>query len=460
MVDAARGIVHQVVAAMSHRLYPVQIAPADCGATLIGTARRDVPLVTVSIECKGGEACAPPNTPGLAELTAALFNEGVHGMPPLEWHRQLENDAIAMELHPETLRWVAHLNCLSSDLDRALDLFAQWLTQPGLPRGEWKRLVKSFRAGAREQWAQPIGIIDTFSCVQALGRTHPLGRPAFEKSYARARYGDACRMGQQAFCQGSDLQAMIGGDIDIDQGFERLGSLLANLPQERQPLADAIQSEPAANPVWILDNPDIDQVYFALARPGCRAGDPDRIALRLANYAIGSGGFSSRLMQRVRSEMGHTYGIHSSLPMDELMSPFQIQSFTHTTNLGAMLDLITDELDLIRSTGFTAAEVADARQHLHGSLPLHLTSPDAILHVVSAGLWAGLEVEDLEADWQAIPTTSLEQVNEAARRLIGDGAFHLALIGPAQKILPQVDKRGPAAVFPFRTPPDRWLENV
>ena len=69
-------------------------------------------------------------------------------------------------------------------------------------------------------------------------------------------------------------------------------------------------------------------------------------------------------------------------------------------------------------------------------------------------------MEDLEADWQPIPTTSLEQVNEAARRLIGDGAFHLALIGPAQKILPQVDKRGPAAVFPFRTPPDRWLENV
>ena len=445
---------------MSRRLYPVQITPAEHGATLIGTARRDVPLVSVSIECNGGDRCDPPHNPGLAELTAALFNEGISGQPPLEWHRQLENDAIAMELHPEALRWVAHLNCLSSDLDRALDLFGQWLTQPGLPRGEWKRLVKSFRAGAREQWAQPIGIIDTFSCVQMLGRNHPLGRPAFEKSYARARYGDACKLGQKAFCQGFDMHAMIGGDIDKDQGFERLSSLLASVPQEQQHLPGEMPPEPAAKPVWILDNPDIDQVYFALARPGCRAGDPDRIALRLANYALGSGGFSSRLMQRVRSEMGHTYGIHSSLSLDQLMSPFQIQSFTHTTNLGTMLDLITDELDLIRSTGFTETEVADARQHLHGALPLHLTSPDAILHVVSDGLLAGLDVEDLEADWHAIPATSLEQVNQAARRLIGDGAFHLALIGPAQEILPQVDRHGPAAVFPFRTAPDRWLENV
>ena len=445
---------------MSHRLYPVQIMPAEHGATLIGTTRREVPLVSVTIECNGGHHCDLRHSPGLAELTAALFNEGIRGQPPLEWHRLLENDAIAMELHPETLRWVAHLNCLSSDLDRALDLFGQWLTQPGFPKGEWKRLVKSFRAGAREQWAQPIGIIDTFSCVQTLGHDHPMGRPAFEKSYARARYEDACRLGQKVFYQGPDLQAMIGGDIDIEQGFERLRSLLANLPQEQKSLPDEMPPVPAAKPVWILDNPDIDQVYFALARPGCRAGDPDRIALRLANYALGSGGFSSRLMQRVRSEMGHTYGIHSSLPLDHVLSPFQIQSFTHTTNLKTMLDLITDELDVIRTTGFTETEVADARQHLHGALPLHLTSPDAILHVVSDGLLAGLDVEDLEADWHAIPATSLELVNQAAHRLIGDGAFHLALIGPAQEILPQVDKHGPAAVFPFRTPPDRWRENA
>ena len=445
---------------MNHRLYPVEIIREPQGATLIGTSRRDVPLVSVTIACNGGHSCDPPHIPGLADLTAALFNEGVRGQPPLEWHRRLENDAISMEVHPSTLHWTAHLNCLSDDLDRALDLFGQWLTQPGLPKGEWKRLVKSFRAGAREQWAQPMNVIDVFSSVQTLGYDHPMTHPAFEKSYARARYEDACRLGRNAFHQGPGFHGLIGGDIDIDQGFEQLRNLLAGLPQGQHTSADEPPPAPATNPVWILDNPDIDQVYFALARPGCRAGDPDRVALRLADYALGSGGFSSRLMQRVRSDMGHTYGIHSSLPLDHVLGPFQIQSFTQTANLAAMLDLITDELEAIRTTGFTEAEVEDARKHRHGALPLYLTSPDAILHVVSDGLLAGLEVEDLEADWHAIRTTSLDQVNQAAHRLIGDGDFHLALIGPAQEILPQVDKRGPAAVFPFRTPPDCWKEGA
>ncbi len=442
----------------ARRLYPVEIARESDGATLIGTSRRDVPLVSVTLECNGGHSCDPLHTPGLADLTAALFNEGSQRQPPLEWHRRLENDAISMALYPAARRWMAHLNCLSSDLPRALDLFAEWLIRPGLPVGEWKRLVKGFRADAREQWAQPIGVIDALSNVQVLGYGHPMAHPPFEKGFARARYEDACRLGRSVFRQGKEVYGMIGGDIDLDQGFARLRDLIAGLPPGKSPLTDEPPPNPAQKRVWILDHPRLNQVYFALARPGSRAGEPDRLALRLADYALGGGGFSSRLVQRIRSDMGHTYSIHSSLPLDQVLGPFQIQSFTQTENLEPMLDLIQDELEAVRSRGFTPEEVEEARRHLHRALPLQLTSPDVVLRVVADGLLAGLEVEDLEADWHALRTTAFEQVNQAAQRLIGDNTFHLALIGPARAIQSRIENCGPAAVFPFRTPPDRWQD--
>ena len=442
---------------MSRRLLRVTVSPEPDGSRLIAATRGDAPLVSVSLEFNGGHATDPRDLPGLADLAAALFNEGAVGMTPMVWHNKLENEAISMDLQPTAVRWLARFNCLVEDLDTAADLFSNWLASPALPTSEWKRLVKTFRAGSREQWAQPIGVIDALSAVQIFGFGHPMAHPAFERSFAASRYQDARRIAKGAPSRGSEVIGLVGGDIAEDRGFDLLRQLIAKLPST--PTSQAVEPEPlpASESVWILDNDDIDQVYFTLGRAGCRASDPDRVALRLADYALGSGGFSSRLMKRVRSEMGHTYSIGSSLTMDHVLGPFQIQSFTQTANIGPILRLIESELEAIANDGFTEAEIDGARRHLHGALPLHLTNPEVILRVAADGLYSGLNVADLESDWHSILEIPVEEVNQAARRLIGD-PFHLAMIGPAAELRSQVDSRGQIAVFPFGSTPDSWTE--
>lgn len=441
---------------MTQRLFPVQIANEPDDVTLICAPRRDVPLVSASIECRGGAMRDPHACPGLAALIAALFNEGVEGISALQWHQQLERDAISMSVQASTSRWVAQMDCLSADLEKALDMFRQWLVRPGFPVGEWKRLVRKARAGAKEQWAQPISVLGPLARVQVLGYGHPGAHPAFEKSFARARYEQARSLGHTAFTQGNGVYGMIGGDVGVDDGFERLRGLIAVLPEGNDDEPVEPQATASSKRIWILDHPKLDQTFLALGRPGIRAGDQDRAALRLANYMLGGGGFSSRLMARIRSERGHTYGIRSTLPESDLLGTFTIQSFTETGNLPAMRSLIESELEDICTKGFNHQELEAAQSHLHGALPLRLTNPSAVLGAVAHGLRAHLSLEDLENDWHVIRETSLDQTNAAARRLIGDGTFHLALIGPAREILSQIKDRGVVGVFPFRRPPDRW----
>ena len=444
---------------MGQNLYSAEICTNPDGPTLVSVTRRDAPLITVAIECPGGHARDPHDLPGLADLTAALLNEGPTDLSPMEWHRTLENHAIEMEIRPSVVRWLARFHCLSEELETAVGLFGEWLRNPALPSSEWKRISKSYRAGAREHWAQPIGVIDALSCVQVFGFGHPMAHPANEKSYGEASYEDARKMGAAALHRRPELFSLVGGDISAESGFDLLSKLISTLPDTDSPSPAEPQPDPAAERVWILDNEKLNQVYFALSRPGSRAGDPDRVALRIADYALGSGGFSSRLMKRVRSQMGHTYSISSSLSMDHVLGPFQIQSFTQTQNLSAMLSLIDEELQSVVEDGFSGEEVEDAKQHFYGALPLHLTSPEAILRAVADGLFAGTDVEQLEIDWQTIPALTVDEVNAAARRLIGDGDFRLAVIGPAAQIQPQVDHRGEASVFPFGTPPHRWQQS-
>ncbi len=438
---------------MTRRLYPVDVEREADGTTLLALSRRDVPLVSVSLSCPRQFHADNPAVPHLA---ADLLAEGPEGAPPLEWHRELDRRAIAVQVDATPTRWVLRAGFLSDDLDDAIVLLNRWLGALGLPKSEWRRIVREHRAHAREEWAQPAYVIGPLSIVQTLGYGHPNARPAVERDFRRARIEAARAQGLGALNRGPGVYATIGGDVDAAQGFEALRALLGALICEEAGLLPEPEPAPAAAKIWLLDNAKVNQAFIALGRLGVRAGDGERVALRLANYSLGGGGFASRLMASVRAAMGHTYGIQSHLPEAEALGAFTIQTFTQVPNLAATLDLIDRELAALVADGFSERELADAQSHLYGNLPLRLTRPSAILGTAARGLAAGLSLDDLEAERGAYRETTLEQVNAAARRLIGDGAFRLALIGPARDILPQLGGRGEPALFPFRSHPSRW----
>ena len=201
-----------------------------------------------------------------------------------------------------------------------------------------------------------------------------------------------------------------------------------------------------------MEHGKLTQAFLALSRPGMRAGDPDRLAARLAAYGLG-GGLTSRLMRRVRVEMGHTYGIRAELPEEPVELPFLIRTFTRTDRLGQMLEAIDRVLTEVARDGLSVEEIQGARDYLHGSLPLRLTSPHAVLQYVQKGLRAGLGPDDLGNDWRAIRQVPAEAVNQAARRLIGDGQFRLVVIAPGKSALPQLEGRGAVARSRFPNAP-------
>jgi len=65
-------------------------------------------------------------------------------------------------------------------------------------------------------------------------------------------------------------------------------------------------------PVRLVDKPDATQSSVLVLGPGIRHADPQFYAVRLMNYTLGGGAFSSRLMKVVRSEGAKSYGAHSS----------------------------------------------------------------------------------------------------------------------------------------------------
>ena len=86
-------------------------------------------------------------------------------------------------------------------------------------------------------------------------------------------------------------------------------------------LAEAVDSALRQEPpveVVVVDgaNPDpleVPQATAVFGLPGVMRHDPDFIPGYVANYILGGGGFSSRLMEEVRVKRGLTYGVSTSL---------------------------------------------------------------------------------------------------------------------------------------------------
>ena len=443
------------MAPMKTLLPPIEIAREGDGATLLCLSRRDVPKCAGWLGCAGGQLLQRRGQGDLAAMAAELFSEGPAGVDPLAWRRELEQDAITAGVQAAPGQWVGHLGCLSEDLPAAADRLAALLAGPALDAGRWKQIVRRHRGAMAEQLAQPAEMIRHLPSRQVLGPDHPNAQAPHAKVVAAHRHADAAAMARAAFQRRGSVFAAIGGDVSAEDGFDLLRTLTGLVAPADAPLPPEPAPAPSPADVWVMDLPKTTQAFVALSRVGVRAGDPDRLALRLAVRILG-GGLTGRLMRRVRGEMGQTYGISASLPEQPARTPFAIQTFTRLDNLPRMLELIDAVLTETAAEGFTDEEIDTARRYLHGSLPLGLTSPSAVLRFVADGMRAGLTLDDIEADWRAILDTGADAIHAAARRLIGDGHFHLAVIAPAKEVLPAVADRGTVATFRFRNPPDRW----
>jgi predicted Zn-dependent peptidase len=147
---------------------------------------------------------------------------------------------------------------------------------------------------------------------------------AFGEGFWANRYSTAASMDAisraniEAFHQHcffpSNFVVAVSGDFQRDAMIQKLETLFANWPFKGEPVpsipTDATFSAPG---VYIVDK-DVNQGRVAMMVPGIKRDDPDYFAVIIMNDILGGGGFTSRIMNRVRSDEGLAYDAHSSFP--------------------------------------------------------------------------------------------------------------------------------------------------
>jgi predicted Zn-dependent peptidase len=394
-----------------------------------------LPLISMHFAFRGGVEQDPVAKQGLANLTMDMLTEGAGPYSAAAFQQELADHAIAMNFSAGRDSLTGSLKCLASEKDKAFQMLNLALTQSHFDQADIARVRDGQLTGLRTQLANP-GWQARYILFQNIFGSHPYGerRLGSLKTLAALTREDITGFAAQHLGQ-DNLLVAVAGDITPDELAKNLDSIFGALPKTATlaPISEIIWPK---NTAKILAKREGTQTDLLFVMPGPKRDSPDWYAAEIANYILGGGGFSSRLMQDVREKKGLTYGIDTGLsPMDH-GALIVGEAAVDNPNAGKAWAVALDTMQRFYRDGVSDADVGMAKDYLTGELPLAMTSTDKITGVLSAIQQDKLGRDYLDHRNDMIRAVSLEDVNRAIHQWFNPDGLTLSMVGKPDGITP------------------------
>jgi zinc protease len=273
---------------------------------------RELPLVNIVVYAHTGSYLEPDGKEGLADLTGYLLARGGTKSKTAEaLEERLAFLAARLESGIGDTQGSVSLNLLSKDLDEGLAILREVLTAPRFQDDKIALRKQQMLQAMEQRNDESAAIEDREQGFLAYGENfwaNSYSTAASVKSITRA---DLEKFHQKWFHPANFVVAA-SGDFDRDQMVQKLEALFANWPFLWQvPPPILTNTTFAATGVYLV-NKDVNQGRVAMMLPGILRDNPDYFAVGVMNDILGGGGFTSRIMNRVRSDEGLAYDAHST----------------------------------------------------------------------------------------------------------------------------------------------------
>ena len=401
-------------------------------------------LVTASLILPSGAVDEPAAQGGLTSLMARALTEGTR-----------QHDAIGLTEASERLGASLHAEAgwdgmsVSVDvpaerLGDALALAAEVASEPTFPAADVERLRDERLNDLLQAKADPRRRADDgfVSTIHAPGSAY--GRPsAGTEETVPGLDAAACVALHARRFDPARMSLIIGGDLEALEGEvwsiadSRFGAWPANTSSESPTVPHVVASR-TERIVRVIHRPGSVQTEIRVGHVGVARRIPDFHAVSVMSAILG-GLFNSRLNRKLREEKGYTYGAGAGFDMRRGAGPFAVRAAVNTdVTVPAVADMLA-ELDRMRATPPSSAELHAARDYLVGVFPLRFETPPAVVGAIAGLIIHGLPSDELDRYRPAIEAVSGADVQSAAERHIRPDELAIVLVGDAEAILPGLE---------------------
>ncbi len=411
----------------------------DQGVVAYLVPDRTLPLVDIDVMFRAGDYLNPEGKEGLAGLTGYLLTRGgIKSMTAEELDERTAFLAAQLGSGIQGFQGNAHLNLLAKDLDEGFTILREVLAEPRFQEDKLALRKEQLIATMKQRNDDSADIEQRERRRLAFGEHFWSNRLETKNSIDSITRDDLIAF-HRKWIHPKNFIFAIAGDFDESDMKARLNKLIA-----RWPFAGEIAPPPPTNaelakPGIYAVNKDVPQGRVTLMLPGIQRDDPDYFACLVMNDVLGGGGFTSRLVNRIRSDEGLAYSAGSAFQAGVYApGPFIAVFQSKSRTVPYATSIIAEELERMAQEPVSAEELNTAKRSFIDTFPENFANKGAVAGLFGNEEFTGRYGRDPDY-WknyrQRIEAVDAAEVQRVAKKYLTKDSSVILVVGQQAEIL-------------------------
>lgn len=420
---------------------PYELKTLANGLQVILIPHHEEPSVSMRLIIKAGAAQDPADKPGIAEMVAALLDQGTATKSSEDIANLVESSGGLIGTGAGNELSFVNAGVVKDKFQDLMNLMAEMVSQPAFLETELDRQKQQAVSGLRVQYEDPSFVADVVYDRLIYG-FHPYGRPpgGTVDSLTKITRADLIAFHRTWFVPNNAILAIVGdlASAEMLAGAEKAfgGWAMKDVPAQTQ-----VAPPPPTRRVVVIDKPGAVQTEIRAGHLTLARTSPDWLDLELLIRVLGGEG-ANRLFAELRTDRGLTYGASADLQTFKFSGGFVASTNTRTDATGEALRVLVDQLWRLQREPVRAGELRGVKDYYAGSFPLTVETPGAIALQVLNQIFYGLDLKDLERLRDRVDAVTVQDLQATARKWLFPDRLSIVLVGDASKFVDQLKAQG------------------
>lgn len=400
----------------------------DNGLVIYFLEDHQLPVLTFSAYFHGGTVQDTPDKAGLASITASLLRSGGAGKrTPDQIDDELDFMGISLGSGADDEYFEIDMKLLKKNIDTGIGILSDIITKPLFDSAKLALELSNQKDEIKRQNDDPRDIGRRIF-YQTIYGNHPYGLYPTLASLNKITRRDLIEWHKKYYNPNNCIMA-ISGDMTLSEIKSVINEYFRSWKESDIKIVKPAMAESKFKPGIYYAEKNINQVQIRFGNLCMTDTNPDRFAMEVMNFALGSGGFSSRMMQKIRTAAGLAYSVGTYNVNRPLMGTFFGYCQTKADQFSQALQMMFDIIINVKENGITAEEMKLAKESISNSYVFNYDTPSKLVDAKALLEIGGFPPDQLQKDLEAYQAVTLKQCNEVAKKYLDIKNIAVILVG-------------------------------